>query len=343
MKVSTGTLPQLFLLALLSFQFTLACANTGKAFNINGTAAINDSILTVDSLIQEGDVIKTSKDSSVQIIMEDRSVLDIRENSRFSIDQYKFNKNNPDDDSTTLNLIKGTFRYISGLIGKRGHKNVNIVTGGATLGIRGSFDTISFDGTMITVDTSIGEAIITLPNGETMTITTSNTGTFNVSTSQYSITPTTVPDAVARAASQIAQDPGNADNVSAALSGLSDADSVLVLAALINNAEQLGVTDPASLATALGTVTTVNPAIAVALAYVSSALSPGNSQAFITAISAAAPDQADAIQQAGELGTTLEPAPVITTDGIGAGTGAGAGGVGGGGGGGGGGSTISPN
>jgi len=120
------------------------------------------------------------------------------------------------------------------------------------------------------------------------------------------------------------------------LSNLSDADAIVAMAALINNAAQLGVDDSA-LISAMGHAAAANPSLAVVLAYLSSALSPDNSQSFIDAISAAVPDQDDAIQDAGDQGTNLGQPPSDTTDGTdsGAYSGTDSGtGVGGGGGGG---------
>jgi hypothetical protein len=342
MKVSCRISAQLLFFALFAFQFTTANANTGAAFKIRGAAAINDTVLTLDTVIKEGDVIKTGKNSSVKIIMQDRTVLDISENTTFKIQTYKYERKDPDrsDASSTFNLVKGTFRYISGLIAKRRYQNVNIVTGGATLGIRGSFDTFSFDGTTISVDTSIGEAFITLPSGETLTIAEGNTGTFNVSSGESTVTPTTTPDSVSQAVTDIASDPEDPGNVNDAISGLNDPDTAMAMAALINNREQLGIDDE-DIYSILGNIVAARPSLAVALAYVASALDPENSQAFIDTIIEAAPVQADAIQEAGELGTELAPAPdTIDTGATGAGEGldSGLGGAGGGGGG-----TASPN
>lgn len=118
--------------------------------------------------------------SSVKIIMKDRTVLDISENTRFEITKYSYNKEAPAKNKSSFRLLKGAFRYISGLIAKNRPQNVQISAGTATIGVRGSFDTISFDGTTVTVDTSMGTATITFSNGETVTITSDSTETLYV-------------------------------------------------------------------------------------------------------------------------------------------------------------------
>jgi len=174
MTITFRLFSKLLLILLLSLQFANAMANTGKAFSIKGTAVINESEL------RAGDIIKTGANSSVKIIMKDRTVLDIGENTRFEITKYSYSKEAPAKNTSSFRLLKGAFRYISGLIAKHRHQNVQISAGTATIGIRGSFDTISFDGTTISVDTSIGTAIITLANGEKVTIASDSTETFYV-------------------------------------------------------------------------------------------------------------------------------------------------------------------
>ncbi len=59
MSITFRTSSKLLLILLLSFQFANAMANTGKAFNIKGTAIINGSELRSGDTIKEGDIIKT--------------------------------------------------------------------------------------------------------------------------------------------------------------------------------------------------------------------------------------------------------------------------------------------
>lgn len=323
MVITIRLFSKLLLIILLSFQFANAMANTGKAFIIQGTAVINGSELRSGDTIREGDILKTGTNSSVKIIMKDRTVLDIGENTRFEITKYIYNKEEPAKNRSIFTLLgmksktrlKGAFRYISGLIAKHRPQNVQVGVGTATIGVRGSFDSISFDGTTITVKASIGTAIFTFANGEEVTIASGKTGIFDISTGESSVITTTSPDPAAQAAKAIAQNPDDAANVALALSDLSNAEALVAMAVLINNASQLGV-DDSGLISAIGHAAAANPSLAVVLAYVSSALSPENSQSFIDAISEAVPDQGDAIQEAGDAGTDLgQPPSSGSTDG----------------------------
>ncbi|MFB3091045.1 MAG: FecR domain-containing protein [Gammaproteobacteria bacterium] len=118
MTITFRSFSKLLFILLLSLQFTNAMANTGKAFSIKGTAVINESELRAGDTIKEGDIIKTGANSSVKIIMKDRTVLDINENTRFEITKYSYSKEAPAKNKSSFRLLKGAFRYISGLIAR---------------------------------------------------------------------------------------------------------------------------------------------------------------------------------------------------------------------------------
>ena len=95
---------------------------------------------------------------------------------------------------------------------------------------------------------------------------------------------------------------------------MTDAEATLVMAAIMNNAKQLGV-DSSKLTTIVSNAVAANPAMAVGLAYVAGALSSdANRQAITNAIKESAPDDAkQAIQDASVEGKKLEPAPETKT------------------------------
>ncbi len=304
MNMKIRLFSKLLLILLLSFQVSHVMANTGKAFSIKGTAVINGSELTIADSIKEGDIIKTGANSSVQIMMKDRTVLDINENTRFQISKYSYNKDNPAKNKSSFALLKGTFRYISGLIAKNKPQNVQISAGTATIGIRGSFDSISYDGTNVNVVVSIGRATMTLANGEQITINSNHTGTANIVTGTSSVNPSISQDNVHAAALAIAANPTDSVAVETALSGLSDAEKIVAIAALISNTGPYGM-DTAGLIAAVGNAAAASPTLAEGLSYMSSALDPANSEQYINTIQSNVDDSTvtdAAIQDAGEAG-----------------------------------------
>ncbi|GJM05148.1 MAG: hypothetical protein DHS20C09_11390 [marine bacterium B5-7] len=316
-------------------------ANTGKAFNIKGKVVVNGEPLTLATTLKEGDVILTGEKSSVKVVMKDGTVLDISENTAFAIDKYAYKAEAPEESSSAFSLLGGAFRYVSGLIAKKDPTKTRLTAGTATIGIRGTFVDVtsplglqtlqqlrsqypaadielvtvgtvtgSTDGAgdTLAVRTSIGEATITLPDGTTLNVVAGQIGTINTTTGAAS-TAAAAPDPIAAAAIAMANDP---ENAAAAIADMSDADAALVIAALVNNATQLGATKEAVLA-AVSKAVASKPSIAVGAAYITSALSPADAATFTATITAAAPEQAAAIEAASNSGKTLETAPATAS------------------------------
>lgn len=87
----------------------------------------------------EGDVLVTAKESYAQVLMNDGTRMTLRPDSNLKIETYQFNKEAPQADNAVFRLIKGGFRTVTGLIGKRGNPDAyKLSARGATLGIRGT-------------------------------------------------------------------------------------------------------------------------------------------------------------------------------------------------------------
>ncbi len=292
-------------------------ANSGRAFSINGSATINDEPLTLSHEIKEGDVIKTGEGSSVKIIMKDKTVLDLNENTSFKVTKYAYKEEAPEEASSSFSLLEGTFRYISGLIAKKDPEKVKFSAGTATIGVRGTLTTVNFDGTEVSASSSIGATEIKFADGTSIKITAGQTGSFNFSTGQSSVGKSTTADTIGAAALAIAADPAKAAEK---LEGMSDAEKTLVMAAIMNNAKKLGV-DSSKLTTIVSNAVAANPTMAAGLAYVAGALS--NSKATTTALTSAitdnvkdlTPEQKAAIEAASDKGAKLEVAPAKNANG----------------------------
>ncbi|MBI4937130.1 MAG: FecR domain-containing protein [Nitrosomonadales bacterium] len=116
----------------------------GKVSYMSGTlvAQRTDGTLMVlgpKSEVREGDLLITAKDSYAQVQMNDGARVTLRPHSNLKIEQFHFNKENPQADNAVLRLIKGGFRALTGLIGKRGNPDAYKVRAAtATIGIRGT-------------------------------------------------------------------------------------------------------------------------------------------------------------------------------------------------------------
>ncbi|HEX7027735.1 MAG TPA: FecR domain-containing protein, partial [Gammaproteobacteria bacterium] len=88
--------------------------------------------------VHAGSQIVTGRKSHVTIRFSDESVFSLGPNSQMVVDKYAYDKD-PEKNSLTTRIIKGTFRFVSGLIAKARPDNMNVNLGPvATIGIRGT-------------------------------------------------------------------------------------------------------------------------------------------------------------------------------------------------------------
>lgn len=116
----------------------------GKVGNMSGTLVVQRVDGTVKvvgpkSEIFAGDMLITAKDSYAQLEMNDGTKMTLRPNSNLRIESYQFRKEAPQADNVLLRLLKGGFRTVTGLIGKRGNVDAyKLRAGTSTIGIRGT-------------------------------------------------------------------------------------------------------------------------------------------------------------------------------------------------------------
>lgn len=131
----------LFAFVFISFDVMAAVATVT---NLSGTLSVQKpdgtvKILSQKSEVDAGDLISTEKDSYARLKFTDGGEVTLRPNSKMKVDEYGFNEQTPEKDSFVFSLVKGGLRTITGLIGKRGNRDVyRLNTANATIGIRGT-------------------------------------------------------------------------------------------------------------------------------------------------------------------------------------------------------------
>ncbi|MBK9160016.1 MAG: FecR domain-containing protein [Nitrosomonadales bacterium] len=116
----------------------------GKVGYMSGTLVAQRADGTVRVLnrasdVLAGDMLITAKDSYVQVKMNDGAVMTLRPHSNLRIEEFQFRKEEPKKDNAVLRLLKGGFRTVTGLIGKRGNTDAyRVRAAAATIGIRGT-------------------------------------------------------------------------------------------------------------------------------------------------------------------------------------------------------------
>lgn len=84
------------------------------------------------------DAITTHAASSAQVRFSDNSLVAIRPESTFLIENYNFDEEQPEEGKQSTQLIRGSLRAMTGAIGQARPENVEFKTPVATMGIRGT-------------------------------------------------------------------------------------------------------------------------------------------------------------------------------------------------------------
>jgi hypothetical protein len=90
------------------------------------------------------DTIKTTQ-GKVGITFEDKTKVDITENSKLVIDEFVYDPNSKKGGKLAVNIALGTVRYASGQIAKNNSQSVSINTPTATVAVRGTDFTATVD------------------------------------------------------------------------------------------------------------------------------------------------------------------------------------------------------
>lgn len=87
--------------------------------------------------LREGDRLTTSEGASAIIKLDDGTRMTVRPNSEMVVQQYRFKESAPDN-SMLMQLVRGGFRAVTGLISKNAPDAAKVRTNTATIGIRGT-------------------------------------------------------------------------------------------------------------------------------------------------------------------------------------------------------------
>ena len=152
-------LMQRYLMRLVATLLLAAMLTTGQALAGQDVAGIIKSLQGGGSVLRGEDVIPakigealyvtdtvvTAEDSSLGIMLEDDTLLSLGENSRLEISEYVFK---PKDElfSMVLRLLKGSFGYMSGVIGRLAPEKVDIETPDAVIAVHGTRFLVKVEG-----------------------------------------------------------------------------------------------------------------------------------------------------------------------------------------------------
>ena len=140
---------------LLAFFLLLACLGAaaqnpqpaaspnlaGKVELVEGDVTVHDRAkkprkVAVGDTIHEGEGIVTGKDGELHLNMEDGGFIAVRPNTKMRIVAYQ--AMGDESDKGVFSLLQGTFRSVTGWIGKYNPRSYQVRTPTATIGVRGT-------------------------------------------------------------------------------------------------------------------------------------------------------------------------------------------------------------
>lgn len=132
-----------FLGALSGTALAYAAQAAGTVANLSGPLLAKKAdgtvkVLSVKSVVEEGDTLIAEKDTYARIRFTDNSEITLRPGTQLKIDSFNFEEDKPEKDSAAFNLVKGGLRAVTGTLGKRSKERFGMNTPTATIGIRGT-------------------------------------------------------------------------------------------------------------------------------------------------------------------------------------------------------------
>jgi len=166
--------PKSLMAAALSAAFPgLATAQTAARVDFatgNVTATSPDGrsrALTRGADVQVGETISTQQ-GRAQMRFSDGAFVSLQPQTDFKIDNYVFEGRGSPNESAVMSLLKGGMRTITGLIGRTNRDGYRLQTSTATVGIRGTGYSVSYDaGGSVTIFVAEGATTVTNQTGTT--------------------------------------------------------------------------------------------------------------------------------------------------------------------------------
>lgn len=119
----------------------LANESVGSVKSVSGAAEIvrGEQVIpvTAGQSLFPGDLIRTKADGALGIILQDDTILSLGGESELRLSEFVFE---PKDSrfSVVIKLLKGTFVYLSGVIGKLAPDSIRLETPTSSIAVRGT-------------------------------------------------------------------------------------------------------------------------------------------------------------------------------------------------------------
>ncbi len=123
--------------------------------------------LKAGGTIESGAVLTTSTGSNAVVKFEDGQVVALQPDTKFAVREYKFVASNVAKSNSAMELLTGALRFVTGVIGATNKNAFKLTAGTATIGIRGTDGSASFNPATgeVHAATNQGALVLTTPLG----------------------------------------------------------------------------------------------------------------------------------------------------------------------------------
>ncbi|MEM9255711.1 MAG: FecR domain-containing protein [Pseudomonadota bacterium] len=118
-------------------------ATDGRLLEFEGDVRVNGEAVTSNIVITRADIVATGDESSAKIVLSDNSIIDLDSNSEIAIKDYSYDPEDTEGNTSDIDVLAGTLRYVSGKIAKDDPEDVSFTAGNSTIGVRGTYISIS--------------------------------------------------------------------------------------------------------------------------------------------------------------------------------------------------------
>jgi len=135
----------------------------GKLYALNARSERHR--LVAGGPIHSGDIMETDINSIAVLAFEDEGRITLQSDTRFQIEQYRYDTAKPERGSALLRLVRGGLRAVTGLLAKARPDSYQMRTPVATIGIRGTGFDLVCQGACVEGDTSLLDPLRNLDRG----------------------------------------------------------------------------------------------------------------------------------------------------------------------------------
>lgn len=126
------------LLILTNFLFASIGQITALVGEIKISRDSKEFVAKLGEKLEKKDIVKSTQGSKAQISMNDNTIITIGQNSTLNILDYVYDETKPKNSNASFAFMKGSFKSITGEIGKLNKEKFKLKTKSASIGIRGT-------------------------------------------------------------------------------------------------------------------------------------------------------------------------------------------------------------